>query len=77
MTTEKESVSLRVDPAFWKKVKMTALEMDMSISEFIEQALAEYMESYLFWVKESVHAALRDPEEAVRKLKTRMRETGK
>ena len=32
-----------IDPAFWKKVKMTALERDMNVSEFVEKGLSEYM----------------------------------
>lgn len=42
-STEKESASLRVDPVFWKKVKMTALERDMNVSEFVEKGLTEYI----------------------------------
>ena len=34
-----------IDPAFWKKVKMTALERDMNVSEFVEKGLTKYMES--------------------------------
>ncbi len=34
-----------IDPAFWKKVKMAALERDMNVSEFVEKGLTKYMES--------------------------------
>ena len=43
MSKDRLPTSVSIDPAFWKKVKMAALERDMSVSEFVEKALSEYM----------------------------------
>ena len=44
MFPKKEPVSIRVDPQFWKKVKMKALEGDANISEFVQKGMEAFME---------------------------------
>jgi predicted DNA-binding ribbon-helix-helix protein len=43
---ETEVTSLRVEPIFWKDVKVFAAKHDSSICELVIKALKEYMESH-------------------------------
>ena len=42
---EKEPASIRVDPQFWKKVRIKSIEEDMSISDFVEKGLSFWMDA--------------------------------
>ena len=44
MSKDRLPTSVSIDPAFWKKVRMAALERDMNVSEFVEKGMMEYME---------------------------------
>ena len=45
MPGDRGYTSLMIDQTFWKKVKMAALERDMTVSEFVEKGLSEYIAS--------------------------------
>ena len=38
-----KSTSIKVDPDFWKMVKIEAIKNDMELSEFIEYAILQYL----------------------------------
>ena len=37
----RETRSIKVDPILWKKAKKLAIDMDMTLSEFIEKLIDE------------------------------------
>jgi len=41
--TKKETVSIRMDNAIWKQVKLLAVEKDMKISDLVETLLLNAM----------------------------------
>jgi hypothetical protein len=38
---QQKSTSIAVDPAIWREVKKTAVDLDISATKFLEQALTE------------------------------------
>ena len=38
-SNNRETTSIRINPALWKEAKMSALKNDMSIGEFIEKLI--------------------------------------
>lgn len=41
---KREPTSLNIDPELWREVRKTAIDMDISATEFFEQALREKLE---------------------------------
>jgi hypothetical protein len=39
--TKRESTSINVDPELWKQVRITAIQLGITATEFFEQALKE------------------------------------
>jgi hypothetical protein len=39
--TKRESTSINIDPELWREVRKTAIDMDISATDFFEQALRE------------------------------------
>ena len=38
---KRESTSINIDPELWREVRKTAIDMDISATDFFEQALRE------------------------------------
>ncbi|MFH1337556.1 MAG: hypothetical protein ABIH55_01640 [Nanoarchaeota archaeon] len=39
--SERSTVSVRIDPKLWKEARKKAIDMDMTISEFVERSIKE------------------------------------
>ena len=42
---ERVSTSIRINPKVWKEAKIEAIRKDLTVSEFLEEAIREYIKN--------------------------------
>ena len=43
--TKTETTSIRINPEIWKQARIKAIELDMPVSKFLEEAIKHYVET--------------------------------
>lgn len=45
-TVQREATSIKIKPDLWKEAKIAAVRHDKTVSELVEEAIAEWMKSH-------------------------------
>jgi len=43
--TKTEVTSIRINPEIWKQARIKAIELDMPVSQFLEEAIQNYLKT--------------------------------